>query len=110
VRPASLALLGLAFMIVLWGLAYRLSVYQNLRSPSSQATAARLWSESRRDSVAPIARRHVSPDLIAGCVAPGCILAAPSLDSAVLTGDPLRATASPVRLLPSRGPPTHLLA
>ena len=52
--PITVGLLGLMVAIVLWGTAYKLSLYHPHPTPIARAQVAKLWVESRASYVVPL--------------------------------------------------------
>jgi hypothetical protein len=48
VRPLGIGLIVLALAIVLWGIAYRLSLYRPHPGPSARVSVAKLWAGPRK--------------------------------------------------------------
>ena len=46
-RPLSLALIGLAVAVTLWGFGYKLSLYSNSSDPLPRLPEAKVWIEHR---------------------------------------------------------------
>ena len=107
VRPCALGLVTLGILIFIWGLNYKLSEYQTKVSPSSCGTVVKLWTETRRDAVAPAGHRVLGHRLLSAAHAlpswghvtaePGSFLVAPEAQSRKLN--------PPQHSLSSRGPP-----
>ena len=109
--PISVGFLGLVVAIVLWGTAYKLSLYHPYPSPSSRTQVAKLWLETRtsqfislREFKGKLSHRM---DLHA--------LAAPNRPFAGLSGVPGYPDAQPEQQpltvalrIPSRSPPFQL--
>ena len=99
-RPCTLAFTGLAIAVFLWGLSYKLSLYQSDRSPVSRLAIAKLWIEPRHHVIRP-----------AQTMRPGAAIAHPPADVAPyvrqLTPTPLGSP--PGGLYPLRRPGYHRL-
>jgi hypothetical protein len=54
--PISIGFMGLITAIVLWGTAYKLSLYHPHLAPGSRTQVAKLWQESRTSYVVAIAK------------------------------------------------------
>lgn len=111
-RPCTPGLIGLAITVFLWGLGYKLSLYQPHREVSRKATMAKLWT-GRRDlsavSQEPRTQPHAGPRihfLAAQGYAPPL---ATSAAACILRAPALVRLASAIRL-PSRAPPSRLFA
>jgi hypothetical protein len=107
--PITVGLLGLMVAIVLWGTAYKLSLYHPHPTPIARAQVAKLWVESRASYVVPLKEIRDIPNDRSHQDA----LTAQSVPALVLTGvpwsadDPFRkqfyTSAFPI---PSRSPPS----
>jgi hypothetical protein len=61
-RPLSLGLIGLAVAIVIWGFAYKLSLYQPHPSHTAKISVAKLWLGPEGNSLtAKSAKFHLQP-------------------------------------------------
>lgn len=111
-RPCAPALMGLALLVFLWGLGYKLSLYHHPAKHTSQATAAKLWTDTRIPRLTPSLSGHVehSPTGANALYAEGAPL--PRLGSAAATdsGTMPRATRHRRSLIPPRSPPVSIAA
>ncbi len=56
--PISMGFLGLIIAIVLWGTAYKLSLYHSHLAPASRTQVAKLWLEPRTTDVVSVRQNH----------------------------------------------------
>ncbi len=60
-RPCNLGLMVLAVTVALWGISYKLSLYQAARNHTAPVNVAKLWVDSRPDPVPSQSVGDVSP-------------------------------------------------
>ena len=109
-KPFPLALVGLAIAVALWGYSYKLSLYHLHRTPSSQASVAKLWDGPRNPSLAAASRLKIQLQFIPGSqalLAPSQPL--PHTSRAVALVFPVRTSGVIYfnSLIPSRSPPPY---
>jgi len=114
-KPSVAGFTLLALVVALWGTAYRLSLYQNLRSHSSQIPFVKLWIEQHRDSsaVAAVAKSQVKPCVLPASpplpVPPSMLLRLERERGVLLSGS-AHGAATASALIPFRSPPSfHFL-
>lgn len=107
--PISAGFLGLMVAVVLWGTAYKLSLYHPHPAPAARTQVAKLWLESRTSFVVPLREIKGIPSDRTHLYA----LAAQKLPSPVLIHIPWSADDLPPNQIltaalsvPSRSPPT----
>ena len=106
-RPCVLGIIGLAIAVVLWGFAYKLSLYHRRAAPSS-VTVAKLWIESRNAFMKAASRFKAKSHPVTGSQAcPSSIQRLPRLSRAVASVLPVcaRGVAHFDFLIPFRSPP-----
>jgi hypothetical protein len=106
-QPLSLALIGLAAAVTLWGFAYKLSLYHRHAAPLANASVAKLWIDPNGASVAAPSRLKAKSHLLSGSQAFPCPEPRFHRLSSTASILPLceRRVAFFHLLIPSRGPP-----